>query len=204
MTDSHEGLVQGRTRWRRFAALMGAMVVTTGLILFGMANGAIAASFSVSGQSFKVSADHLHGDGFKQFNGVDVTPGGATKIPVATSVIGSATLSNLCQSVNVPNPFGTKIVLRIEAGKTTPASATGLVIGLQSLSGDATFHNIQIGRDGGELSGSSALAGSFGQSADSIDIDGLQQVATSTSAGTFTLTGLSLRVLVGAPALECF
>jgi uncharacterized protein DUF6230 len=201
MTDS-EGLVQGRTRWRRFAALMGAMVVTTGLILFGMANGAIAASFTVSGQSFKVSADHLHGDGFKQFSGADVSKAGP--IPVATSVINSATLTNLCQSVNVPNPFGTKIVLRIEAGKTTPASATGLVIGLQSLSGDATFHNIQIGRDGGDLSGSSALNGTFGQSADSIDVDNLQQVATSTSAGTFTLTGLNLQVLVGASANECF
>jgi hypothetical protein len=184
---------------------MGAMVIAAGLIVFGMANGAIAASFSVSGQPFKISADHLHGTGFKQFSGVDTTAGG-TNIPVATSVISTATLTNLCQSVNVPNPFGVKIVLRIEAGKDPqhPASATGLVIGMQSLSGDATFSNIQIGRDGGQLSGSSALNGSFGQSADTVDIDGLQQVATSTSAGTFTLTGLSLRVLVGGDAVECF
>jgi hypothetical protein len=204
MSDSQEDLVPGRTRWRRFAVMMAATVSAAGAIVLGMANGAIAASFSVSGQSFKISADHLHGDGFSQFSGVDTTTSG-TPIPVATSVINKATLTNLCQSVNVPNPFGLKIVLRIEAGKgTTPVSATGLVIGMTRLDGDATFTNIQIGRDGGELSGNAKLNGTFGQSAEMVDIDHLQQTATSTSAGTFALTGLTMQVQTGANAAECF
>lgn len=173
-------------------------------IVFAMSSGAIAASFTVSGQSFKISADHLHGTGFKQFSGVDVTSGG-TNIPVATTVIDDASITNLCQSVNVPNPFGMKIVLRVEAGAGDhPATAKGMVIGMSNLQGDATFTNIEIGRDAGQLSGNPALTGTFGQSADAVDIANLKQSATSTSAGTFVLNGLNLAVLAGTSAHECF
>ena len=201
MADSRKGQVQGRTRWKRFGVIMIPAVVAVGGIVFGMANGAIAASFSVSGQSFKVSADKLEGTGFKQFGGIDKTNSGQ-QIPVATSTIGSATLTNLCQSVKVPN---LPVVLRIEAGGgSNPVTAKNLVIGAQLLQGDASFTNIQIGRDAGELSGDPTLNGTFGQSADSVTITGLKQVATSTSAGTFNLNGLNLRILTGSAAQECF
>jgi hypothetical protein len=196
--------MQGRTRWRRFAVMMVPAVFIIGGIVVGMANGAVAASFSVSGQPFKVSATNLHGFGFKQFSSLDTKADG-TQIPVAGSVIDNATLTNLCQSVDVPNPLGIKIVLRIEAGGgDTPASASNLVIGLTKLQGNATFKNIQIGRDGGEVSGIPQLSGSFAQSAEEVNIDGLRQTATSTSAGTFNLTGLTLAVLTGGDAKECF
>jgi len=203
MADSQKGQVQGRTRWKRFGIMMvPASLAVVGIVL-GMANGAIAASFTVSGQSFKVSADKLDGTGFKQFGGLDKTNNGQS-IPVATATIDSATLSNLCQSVSVPGLL-VKVVLRIEAGKgNTPVTAKNLVIGAQSLQGDATFTNIQIGRDGGEVSGNPALRGTFAQSADSVTITNLRQVATSTSAGTFVLTGLNLAVLTGDNAKECF
>ena len=55
-----------------------------------------------------------------------------------------------------------------------------------------------------EVSGIPQLSGSFAQSADEVNIDGLQQTATSTSAGTFNLTGLTLAVLTGGDAKECF
>jgi hypothetical protein len=202
MSDSD--LVQGGTRWRRFAVLLIPAAFVVGAVVVGMANGALAASFVVSGEQFKVSADELKGTGFRQFSSVDRTASGSN-IPVAGSVIANATLSNLCQSVNVKNPFGIKIVLRIDAGGGgNPASATGLVIGVNQLQGDATFGNIQIGRDGGEVSGNPALAGTFAQSADTVTITNLRQVATSTSAGTFVLTGLNLAVLTGDNAKECF
>jgi hypothetical protein len=204
MADSRQGQVQGRVRWRRFGIMMVPAVVAVGGIVLGMANGAIAASFSVSGQQFKVSADKLDGTGFKQFGGIDQTTNNQN-IPVATATIDSATLTNLCQSVNVPNPLGLKIVLRIEAGTgADPVTAKNLVIGATQLQGNATFTNIQIGRDGGEVSGDPRLQGSFAQSADAVTITGLKQVATSTSAGTFNLTGLNLRVLTGDQAQECF
>ncbi|WP_425413401.1 DUF6230 family protein [Micromonospora pallida] len=174
--------------------------VVAGAIVVGMANGAIAASFAVSGQTFKVSATKLEGEGFKQYGGM-VEEKDGTAHPVAVSEIGSAKLHNLCQSVKIPNM---PIVLTINAGGGgNPATASGMLIDMDSLEGNATFSNIKIGRDATDLN-SHATPKSFGQSADSVVITDLRQVARSTSAGTFTLTGLKLKVNVGAEARECF
>src|SRR4051812_45279059 len=192
----------GNTRWLRSILLFVPAVFVAGAVLLGMADGAIAASFSVSGQQFKVSADHLHGDGFKQYGDTNVAPGGGA-LPVATSVIGKATLTNLCQSVVLPGLFGRRVVLRLEAGQASgqPATADNLAIGLTDLRGDATFTGVTIGRDSGELGGA---RGGFGQSATAIDVDGLRQTAYSTTAGTFSLKGLHIQVLTGDDAKECF
>ena len=208
--SSNEELVLGRTRWRRFALAVVPAAVAAGALLFGMSAGAFPAQFTVSGQEFKVSADHLDGQDFSQFPGWDTTADG-TNLPVARSVIGQAELTNLCQSVRIPDslvgalfPGVDEIALRIEAGgQGTPANANNLVIGLTELSGDATFTNMQIGNDAAEISGESDLTGQFGQRADAIEIDDLQQVAYSTTAGTFTLNDLSLRVVVDSNG-ECF
>jgi hypothetical protein len=203
--DAEGNLVLGRTRWRRFGLAVVPSALAAGAIVFAIATGAIAASFNVSGEQFKVSANSLHGTDFKQYSDIDTMVNG-TPIPVARSTIADATLTNLCQSVNVKNPLGVKIVLRIEAGKSAgnPVTAHNLSIGMTELSGDATFTNIEIGRDGGEVSGNPALNTTFAQTADVVDITGLQQTAYDTSAGTFALKGLSLRVLTGGSAQECF
>ncbi|WP_091552528.1 DUF6230 family protein [Micromonospora pattaloongensis] len=176
-----------------------------GAIVFGMANGAIAASFAVSGQTFKVSASKLEGDGFAQYGGLVHDRTGAES-PVAVSGIRSAKLYDLCQSVKVP---GAPIVLTINAGGDgDPATASNLMIDMNSLEGDATFTNIEIGRDASTLDAGPASAkgqaGAFGQQADSVVITDLKQVARSTSAGTFALTGLKLNLNVGPNAKECF
>jgi hypothetical protein len=202
VTETDE-TTRGRTRWRRFAALTLPAVAAAGFIVFGMANGAIAASFAVSGQTFKVSADRLVGDGFVQYGSV-VEDGKGNQHPVAVSGIKRATLTNLCQSVRVP---GMPVVLTINAGGgDKPARASNMLIDMTELSGDATFTNIEIGRDAGTLNkaNTKGQAGSFGQQADRVVINDLKQVAWSTSAGTFTLNGLRLKVNVGADAKECF
>jgi hypothetical protein len=201
VTDPQDNLVQGRTRWRRFAALMVPATAIAGAIVFGMANGAIAASFAVSGQTFKVSASKLEGEGFKQYGGL-VTQKNGTQHPVAVSEIADAKLYDLCQSVRVPSM---PIVLTINAGGGgSPATAKGLLIDMEKLGGDATFTNIRIGRDASDLN-PGAPQGSFGQDADRVVISDLKQVAWSTSAGTFVLNGLKLKVNVGNPAgHECF
>jgi len=200
-SESIEEATVGKVRWRRFAILLIPATIVAGLILNGLATGAIAASFTISGQQFKVSANHLHGAGFKQFGDANTAPGGKT-VPVATSVITNATLTNLCQSVVMNTPFG-RIVLRLEAGQdaNNPVTANNLVIGLSDLRGDAVFNNVTIGADAGELGGA---RGSFGLSSGSIDIDGVRQTAYSTTAGTFSLKGLHLQVLTGDAAKECF
>jgi Family of unknown function (DUF6230) len=203
---------EGRTNWRRFAIAAVIPGAVAGALVAGVASGALAASFSVSGTQFKLSADQLVGQGFTQYSGVLGTEAGKTdphaNIPAAMSGIKSAKIYNLCQTVKV----GT-FVLRIEAGKdkNKPVEASDLVIGMSELSGDATFTNIDIGQDAATLtkdgrSGPAhAEAGTkaFGQQADAVTIDGLKQVAYSTSASTFKLSGMSLKLqLTGGQ--ECF
>jgi hypothetical protein len=206
-------LVLGRTRWRRFALAVVPAAAAVGALMFGVMAGAFPSQFTVSGLQFKVSADRLEGTGFSQFPGWDTTADG-TNLPVARSVIDHAELSGLCQSVRLPDialllfPGKDALVLRIEAGNgSTPAEADNLVIGLTELSGNAVFGNIQIGNDAGELSGVPLLAGQPGQRADTIAIDDLRQLSYSTTAGSFRLPGLSLKVIASTPSEpdgECF
>ncbi|MEH0985988.1 DUF6230 family protein [Micromonospora sp. CPCC 205556] len=190
----------GRTRWRRFAAMMVPATAAVGAILFGMQNGAIASDITVSGQTFKIAAERLEGDGFKQYGG-KVREKGGTVHPIALAEIESAELYKLCQSVRAK---GIPVVLTIHAGEgKEPARAKDLFIAMDSLEGNATFTNIKIGRDASELN-ATAEAGSFGQNADRVTIRDLQQVSRYTTASTFTLVGLRLKVNIGADAKECF
>jgi hypothetical protein len=206
--DSENRQAQGGTRWRRFAAMMIPATAVAGGIVFGMSQGAIAANITVAGKPFKVSASELDGGGFKQYGGVVTTKDGRV-IPVAMSEIGDATLTNLCQSVDASGPLG-RVVLTINAGDGGPgkeAKAKGMLIAMESLDGNAEFTNINIGKDASDLDpavGGDALKGSFGQDATHVNIKGLKQVARYTTAGTFTLTGLKLKVNVGNDAKECF
>jgi hypothetical protein len=204
--DAQGDAAYGHVNWRRFAVAAGVPAVVAGGMLFGMANGAFAASFAVSGQAFKISADRLEGDGFAQYGSV-VTDAKDKDIPVAMSGIRNAKLYNLCQSVRVGDaPLSLTITAGADPAK--PAAATDLLIGVQDLGGDAKFTNINIGQDASTLTKGGADAngavGQFGQQADNVVITGLRQTAVSTTAGTFTLNGLQLKLNVGAKPKECF
>jgi hypothetical protein len=185
------GPAPGRVRWRRFAILFVPALAVAATLVALTAEGVLAANVSVSGSAFKVSSSQLNGTGFVQFGGV-VTDAGHGQHPVAISGIRSATLANLCQSVAVG-----PIVLRITAGGGgTPVSASNLIVDADQQSGSVvTFHNITIGQDASTLTedpGVAGQVGGFGQQADSVTIDNLQQNTWLTTAGTFTLPGFSL------------
>ncbi|GAA2265762.1 MULTISPECIES: DUF6230 family protein [Kitasatospora] len=213
----------GKTRWKRFALVMVPSIAATAAIGVGLANNALAASFSVSGQQFKVTAGDLDGKNFAQYGSVDFQDNSNHKgaHPVAVSAFDSATIHHLCQSVKTDLPFGLGTwVLRLQAGDgQTPVEATNLMIGLDSLNADATFDNgspdtdhvtpgINIGQDASTLPGNAkGQAGAFGQAAPHAHLTNVQQTAWSTSAGTFKLAGLQLHVhqLDGSQnGSECF
>ena len=181
---------QGRVRWRRFAILFVPAMVAAAAMIALTAEGVFAASISVSGSPFEVSASQLKGNGFEQFGGM-VTDSKGGQHPVAISAIKSAALTNLCQSVSVG-----PLTLRITAGGgSTPATASNLIVDADQLSGDATFNNITIGQDAGTLNGDPGVAGpagGFGQQADTITIDNLRQHTWLTTAATFKLPGFGL------------
>ncbi|WP_037913475.1 DUF6230 family protein [Actinacidiphila yeochonensis] len=212
-----ESLVRGGTRWRRFALVMVPSVAATAAIGVALAQGALAASFSVSGQEFKVHADQLNGSGFVQYGTVDVQHDG-TGVPVAVSAFKSATITGLCQSVVVPTPIG-KVTLRLTAGNNgKKVQATNLYIDLTQLDADATFKDINIGVAAGDTNPGYAVpeasvgkdekyggASSFAQEARAAVLTDVDQTAWATSAGTFKLSGLSMSVKKGSGAkVECY
>src|SRR6201992_536762 len=182
----------GRVRWKRFALIMVPSAVVAVALSALTAAGAIGANISVSGQEYTVTANQLSGSGFEQFG--TTVKSGDKQIPVAESAIRSAKLTNLCQAVKVGS-----VTLLLRAGRSSgnPVSASNLIVDASSLSGDASFRNIAIGQDAGTLNqvpGTTGTPGTFGEQANTVQINHLIQHTWLTTAGTFTLPGLSLSV----------
>ncbi|MEU9138181.1 DUF6230 family protein [Streptomyces sp. NPDC048404] len=207
--------VRGGTRWKRFAVVMVPSVAATAAIGVALAQGALAASFSVSGQSFKVSADKLEGQGFSQYGALDQGTGldGKSALhPVAVSAFKSADITSMCQSVVTPNiPVLGSVSLVLKAGGGgTPVHADNLYIDVEDLGADATFKNIDIGvaakdaNKGPGMKGGGEQANPYGfaQQAESATLTDVKQTAWATTAGTFKLSGLKMSVSAGTH--ECY
>ncbi|MFI1178177.1 DUF6230 family protein [Streptomyces sp. NPDC020799] len=206
---------RGGTRWRRFAVVMVPSMAATAAIGVAVAQGALAASFSVSGQQFKVKAGELVGQNFAQYGTVDSNSSGPH--PVAVVALKSATISNLCQSVVVPIPLIHKeISMKLTAGGgADKVTADQLYIDADILKADAKFDDIDIGvpventHDGknggkgpGPKPGDPIQPGSFAQQAKSVTFTNAKQRAWATTAGTFNLKGLHMNVSFDRD--ECF
>ena len=208
--------IRGGTRWKRFALVMVPSVVATAAVGIGLAQGALAASFSVSGQSFKVSAEYLDGHGFSQYGGVDagyaeMKGDQKTLHPVAISSFRTAKITNMCQSVVTPGiPLLGSVSLQLKAGDNgTPVSAENLYIDVADLQADAEFSNIDIGvaaKDAAKgpaiKAGENINENGFAQQADRAQLRNVKQTAWATTAGTFKLSGLSMKLYNGVK--ECY
>jgi hypothetical protein len=210
-----ESQVRGGTRWKRFAVVMVPSVAATAAIGVALAQGALAASFSVSGQSFKVTADKLDGVGFSQYGAIDqgyTLKGEKTAHPVAVSAFKSAKITNMCQSVVTPDiPLIGSVSLTLKAGGgSTPVEAENLYIDVEELQANATFRNIDIGVAAGDASKGPGMKGGkeqanpygFAQQAESATLTDVKQTAWATTAGTFKLSGLKMSLSKGVK--ECY
>ncbi|MGC5344356.1 DUF6230 family protein [Streptomyces sp. DT24] len=211
-----ESHVRGGTRWKRFALVMVPSVAATAAIGLALAQGALAASFSVSGQSFKVKAKQVDGYGFSQYGGIDtgyadVEGDAKTAHPVAISSFKNATITEMCQSVVTPKiPVFGSVSLQLKAGfGKEKVEATNLYLDISELDADATFENIEIGvatRDAKKgppvKAGENIKENGFAQQADHAVLDNVEQKAWATTAGTFKLSGLSMRLY--SDARECY
>ncbi|MCC2277558.1 DUF6230 family protein [Streptomyces sp. ET3-23] len=198
---------RGGTRWRRFAVVMVPSVAASAAIGVAIAQGALAASFSVSGQQFQVTAESLHGTGFVQYGANDVTKVGNK--PVAVVGLNSAEITKLCQAVTVPTPFGDVSMLLKAGTDKEKVQAEKLFIDADDMHADATFKGVDIGvavdsttkgpgpAKPGENGRGAYVPGSFSQQADEVFFNHVDQRAWATSAGTFTLPGLNLNVSTG-------
>ncbi|CAM5709090.1 Cholesterol esterase OS=Streptomyces griseomycini OX=66895 GN=FHS37_000922 PE=4 SV=1 [Streptomyces griseomycini] len=209
--------VRGGTRWKRFAVVMVPGVAATAAVGIGLAQGALAASFSVSGQQFKVTAGHLPGQGFAQYGGVDSvytsTEGKARAGPGRHLVVRRR---DDHQDVSVGQdgrPLrGETVYLRLEAGNNAkkPVEAENLYIDVAQSDADAEFKNIDIGvavkdktRGPANKDEKTTLPGGFAQQAETADLYDVKQTAWATTAWMFKLSGLSMRLGTDSK-MECY
>jgi hypothetical protein len=189
---------RGRVRLRRAAVMaVPATAVAAGLMIL-TAQGALGVQFAISGMPFTVTATELNGTGFEQFGNLDNMADGSPnagdtggQVLVITSAIKNATLTKLCQSVDLG---GTNLVITAGGG-TDKVQATNLTTDSTELSGDAAFNNIEIGNDASALdkAGVQGNKGVFSQQADTVHIGNLRQTNYATTAAVFKLPGLKLR-----------
>jgi hypothetical protein len=193
-------------------------VAATAAIGVALAQGALAASFSVSGQQFKVTARELTGHGFSQYGAYN--EGASGKNAVAVSAFKTAEIDKLCQSVVTKIPVLGSITLRLEAGDTAKKQeavyAERLYIDVADLQADAEFKNIDIGVAAGaiskgpkqkkaEVSQGRANPGGFSQQASEAKLKDVKQTAWATTAGTFRLSGLHMSLKKGdGEGVECY
>ena len=199
--------IRGGTRWKRFALVMVPSIAATAAVGVGLAQGALAASFSVSGQDFKVSADKLDGQNLIQYGGIAEghdLKGNPQHHPVTISGFSNAKITNMCQSLVTPTPLG-PITLQLKTGhKGTPAEATNIYLDVAELDTDAEFTNLDIGVAVGDPShktkpqaGTVSSPYAFSQRADRAVLTNVKQKAWATTAGTFKLPNLKLRLMGG-------
>jgi len=195
---STEAIAEGRVSWRRLLAGLAVTGSAAATLIVLTAQGVLAASFSVSGLPFTVTADKLQGTGFEQFATLDeMAPGSPNEgdtggqLVLIVSAVKNAELTNLCQSVNLG---GTN--LKITAGDHgTPVTATNLVVDSDLVTGDASFNKIEVGRDASTLNrvpGVKGQIGVFAQQAESVTITNLRQNNFATTAATFKLANLHM------------
>ncbi|WP_327432586.1 MULTISPECIES: DUF6230 family protein [unclassified Streptomyces] len=189
---------RGRVRLRRAAVMaVPATAIAAGLMIL-TAQGALGVQFAISGMPFTVTATELNGTGFEQFGGLDNMAddspnAGDTggQVLIVTSAIKSATLTKLCQSVDLG---GTNLLITAGSG-ADKVEASHLTTDSTELSGDASFGNIEIGNDASTLdkAGVQGPKGVFSQQADTVHIGNLRQTNYATTAAVFKLPGLKLR-----------
>ncbi|GEC10441.1 cholesterol esterase [Streptomyces spinoverrucosus] len=219
-----ESQVRGGTRWKRFAVVMVPSVAATACIGVALAQGALAASFSVSGQSFKVTAKELNGTGFSQYGAKETgytLTGEKVNHPVAVSVFDTARIEEMCQSVVTPGIPGIgTVTLKLTAGESSDqkqqVTADNLYIDVADLGANATFEDIDIGVSAGGISRGPGMNKSevaqqkanpfgFAQQARTAKLTDVKQTAWATTAGTFTLPGLKMKLMLGSgEGKECY
>lgn len=200
-----EDVAGGRTRWKRFAAVLVLGLLGAGVLMVGLSQGALAASFTVSGTAYKAAIDKLTAQGVVQFGDVDRSAKDAH--PVLVNAFKKAQADNFCQSILVPGVPGVgDMTIKISAPGIGGFSADNLVIGIQDVNANLTLNNVEIGRDAGELTKGPAnakgAAGAFGIQADSAELTNVRQYAWSTTASTLRLNQVGIHVTVGKN--ECY
>jgi hypothetical protein len=197
----------GRTRWRRFAVLMVPSVAISAALGIAMAQGALAASFLVSGQRFQVTADTLTARGIGMYGVVDVSKDGE-HVPVLVTGARHVTIDRLCQSVPIDIPGLGTYTRKLTGGQERPVEASHMFLDATFEAADqANFEDLDIGIAQGEITKGAINPddrssrffdpSGFGQQAESVRMTDVRVTAAAVSAGTFNIPGMRVRIEEG-------
>ncbi|MER7810153.1 DUF6230 family protein [Streptomyces sp900116325] len=200
----------GRTRWKRFALVLVPSTAAAAALGIGMAQGALAASFFISGERFQFAADTLTTRGTSIYGMVDVTREGR-HVPVVVTGASHATIEGLCESVAVEIPVLGLYTLRITGGDR--AEARDIFIDATALSaGRATLNNLDVGVAAGSITKGPIAPGDrnsglfdpngFAQQATSAILTDVRVNAVAISAATLSVPDLQVSVRQGSH--RCF
>ncbi|MFV2175864.1 DUF6230 family protein [Actinomadura sp. LOL_016] len=191
-------------RLRRFLVLFVPATGSLAVLAFGMAQGALPASFAVSGRQMKVSADELSGQGFDLYRAVVHSADGDDH-PVLTLTMRSARVVGLCQSAAVDTPLGRYTVRLSAKDPARPSRVHGLSISATDVDADVDFRSLLLNRDAGGLGADAPTTGSpgdFGVGADGFVVTNVRADAWLVAGGSFQVTGLDVSFGRDVPA--CF
>lgn len=172
--------------------------------------------FDTFADSLSCTTPDGNGRCFYQLGVFDVTRQSATPLESQVeSVIPNATIKNLCQSVTVQPPLGlpaVTVITRAGTDPNRPVTATRLVTDASTTTAtQADFTDFKVGQDlsgftnpqltepvpigpatGADVQTVPVPVGTFGQTAATVNLQGLHSTGAGTQAASFTLPNLSL------------
>ncbi|MFG3065471.1 DUF6230 family protein [Streptomyces sp. NPDC048231] len=197
----------GRTSWRRFAVVLVPSLAAAAALGIGMAQGALAVSFFISGQRFQLAADTLRGRDVSIYPMVDVTRKGAL-VPVVVLGFRHAQINRLCLSVIIPIPVLGPYTLVVTGGIGRPVEAANLFIDATSVAAaQADTNNIDIGIAAGAVTKGPINPQDrksrwfdpnvFAQQAQSVVLKNVRVITVANSAGILNIPNFTMRVEQG-------
>lgn len=193
----------GGTRWAAFGLAAGGGLAMAAVLGGLTMNGVLAASFAVAGDNFQLSVANFEGQGFAKYGDI-ASPVEEPDVPVALATVDSAVLTDMCMSALLDLPVG-EATLLITAGEVEPVTGSSMVLDIEQLQGNASFSDIDIGRDASTLdvsANAAGPAGAFGLQAQEITVENMELTSWAVTAGSLNMHGLGLSVRPGNH--ECF
>lgn len=186
---------QGRVSWRRFAALMLPAAAVSALLVGLTVKGALATSFSVSGEPFRSTASAVQGTGFVNYGKYLPTADGKQHY-VAVNAMSQADIHDFCMQIDT----GPITTLMKAGGNGRPVSGKNVAFIIKNFTGDGVMRNVVMGRDAGSLDavqGYVGKTGDFGMQSSSVTLDGPEMSAREMAAGTIAMPGFTMEVTRG-------
>lgn len=187
----------GRTHWKKSAVMLVPGVACVGALVIALAQGAMAASFAVSGKNFKVTADRITGRGISSFPSSQTSKDGKGHA-VLLAGIKSGTAKGVCLSMKQSLPVVGDVSMTVRSGDGTPIRGENLVVNADALtSSGGRVTGVQAGRDASTLSaapGVSGPPGLFGVQASTAVANDVKSTAWASNGGSLTLSKVEIQL----------